>query len=248
MTPEQMSSEIQGVIRLITSVYEAFGFQFHMELSTRPENAMGALEDWDRATETLRQAMEDMGLPFRINEGDGAFYGPKIDFHLRDSIGRTWQCGTIQLDFQMPELFELTYAGADGQKHRPVMVHRTAFGSIERFIGILTEHFAGAFPLWLAPEQARIMTITDRADESARALHKVLFDAGIRAELDLRNEKIGFKIREAQLEKVPYMLILGDKECENGAASVRGRKGDLGSMPVEALKTQLLEEIRTRII
>jgi len=249
MTPDQVKSEIQGVIRLITRVYGEFGFPFHMELSTRPENSMGTAEDWEAATEALRAAMDDLGLAYKVNEGDGAFYGPKIDFHIRDSIGRTWQCGTIQLDFQMPELFELTYAGADGQKHRPVMIHRVVFGSIERFIGILIEHFAGALPLWLSPVQIRILTITDRADGFARELLADLIAAGVRAECDLRNEKIGFKIREAQVEKVPYMAVIGDKEVDGRVVALRSRKsGDEGTIRVTDLIQRLMDEIRERVI
>ena len=205
---------------------------------------MGTDEMWEQATDGLQGALDDLGVEYVINEGDGAFYGPKIDFHLEDSIGRTWQCGTIQLDMNLPERFDLTYVGPDGQKHRPVMIHRVVFGSIERFIGILIEHFAGAFPLWLSPEQVRIMTITDRADEAALSLKEQLENAGLRVETDLRNEKIGFKIREAQMQKVPYMLILGDKEVESGVASVRSRKeGDLGAMSPEALIEKLTKEV-----
>ncbi|MDR1598867.1 MAG: threonine--tRNA ligase [Oscillospiraceae bacterium] len=246
MTQDQVKREVQGVIRLISGVYNGFGFPFHMELSTRPEDSIGEQADWDAATDALREAMEDLGLPFKVNEGDGAFYGPKIDFHIRDSIGRTWQCGTIQLDFQMPELFDLTYAGADGQKHRPAMVHRVVFGSIERFIGILTEHFAGAFPLWLSPVQARALTITDRADERAKEIVSALEEAGVRAELDLRNEKIGFKIREARLEMIPYLVVLGDQEVVSGDLAVRGRKGDLGKMELGAFRDMLAKEIRDK--
>ena len=195
----------------------------------------------------MQGALDDLGVEYVVNEGDGAFYGPKIDFHLEDSLGRTWQCGTIQLDMNLPERFDLTYVGADGEKHRPVMIHRVVFGSIERFIGIITEHFAGAFPLWLAPVQVRIMTITDRADEAAKKLQAELEDAGIRTEIDLRNEKIGFKIREAQMQKIPYMLVLGDKEVEQGVAAVRSRKdGDLGTMAADALIAKLQEEVRTK--
>ena len=247
MTPDQVKGEIQGVIKLITKVYNEFGFPFHMELSTQPENSIGDKATWDAATDALRSAMEDLGLSYKINEGDGAFYGPKIDFHIRDSIGRTWQCGTIQLDFQMPELFDLTYAGSDGLKHRPVMVHRVVFGSIERFIGILTEHFAGAFPLWLSPVQVKILTITDRSDVFAAELRGQFEKAGIRAECDMRNEKIGFKIREAQVEKVPYMVVLGDKEVENRALAVRSRsKGDEGVVAPNEFIARLKGEIENR--
>ncbi len=244
MTPDQIRDEIKGVYQLIDEVYSVFGFKYHVELSTRPENSIGTDEMWELATQGLQGALDDLKVPYIINEGDGAFYGPKIDFHLEDSIGRTWQCGTIQLDMNLPERFDLTYVGPDGQKHRPVMIHRVVFGSIERFIGILIEHFAGAFPLWLSPEQVRIMTITDRADEAALSLKEQLENAGLRVETDLRNEKIGFKIREAQMQKVPYMLILGDKEVESGVASVRSRKeGDLGAMSPEALVEKLTREV-----
>ncbi len=249
MTPDQIRQEIIGVYKLIDGVYQTFGFKYHVELSTRPEHSIGTDEMWARATDGLQGALDELGVKYTVNEGDGAFYGPKIDFHLEDSIGRTWQCGTIQLDMNLPERFDLTYVGPDGQKHRPVMIHRVAFGSIERFIGILTEHFAGAFPLWLSPVQARILTITDRADAAANALLEKLKAAGIRAECDLRNEKIGFKIREAQKEKVPYMLVIGDKEAETGEAAVRSRKeGELGAMGADALVAKLSEEIRTKAL
>jgi threonyl-tRNA synthetase len=249
MTPDQIRDEIIGVYRLIDGVYSTFGFKYHVELSTRPENSIGTDEMWEKATDGLQGALDELGVKYTINEGDGAFYGPKIDFHLEDSIGRTWQCGTIQLDMNLPERFDLSYVGPDGLKHRPVMIHRVAFGSIERFIGILTEHFAGAFPLWLSPVQARVLTITDRADDAAKALEAKLKAAGIRAECDLRNEKIGFKIREAQKEKIPYMLVLGDKEAETGEAAVRSRKeGELGAMSAEALIAKLTEEIRTKAL
>ena len=247
MTPEQIRDEIKGVYRLIDEVYGVFGFPYHVELSTRPENSIGTDEMWELATDGLRGALDDLGVKYIVNEGDGAFYGPKIDFHLEDSIGRTWQCGTIQLDMNLPERFDLTYTGADGEKHRPVMIHRVVFGSIERFIGILTEHFAGAFPLWLSPVQAKIMTITDRADDAARALQARLEQAGIRTEIDLRNEKIGFKIREAQMQKTPYMLVLGDKEAAEGTVAVRSRRdGDLGTMNPDDLMNRLLTEIATK--
>ena len=247
MTPEQIRDEIKGVYRLIDEVYKVFGFNYHVELSTRPENSIGTDEMWELATSGLQGALDDLGVEYVVNEGDGAFYGPKIDFHLEDSLGRTWQCGTIQLDMNLPERFDLTYVGADGEKHRPVMIHRVVFGSIERFIGIITEHFAGAFPLWLAPVQVRIMTITDRADEAAKKLQAELEDAGIRTEIDLRNEKIGFKIREAQMQKIPYMLVLGDKEAENGVVAVRSRKdGDIGTMTSADLIAKLQEEVATK--
>jgi threonyl-tRNA synthetase len=243
MAADQVKDELLGVFRLTTEIYSKFGFKYKIELSTRPENSMGTQEQWDMATGALRDALEELGAQYAVNEGDGAFYGPKIDFHLEDSIGRTWQCGTIQLDFQMPDRFDLTYTGPDGDKHRPVMVHRTIFGSIERFIGILTEHYAGAFPLWLSPVQARILTITDRADAAAKVLKAQLEAESLRVELDLRNEKIGFKIREAQLQKTPYMLVLGDKEAEAGTVAVRSRSaGDLGVMSARAIVEKLIAE------
>ena len=249
MMPEQIRDEIKGVYNLINEVYSLFGFKYHVELSTRPENSIGTDEMWELATDGLKGALDDLGVDYVINEGDGAFYGPKIDFHLEDSIGRTWQCGTIQLDMNLPERFDLTYTGSDGNKHRPVMIHRVVFGSIERFIGILTEHFAGAFPLWLAPVQAKVMTITDRADDCAKALQAKLEDAGIRTEIDLRNEKIGFKIREAQMMKIPYMLVIGDKEAENGLVAVRTRGGvDLGTMSPDELISKLKNEIATKAL
>lgn len=247
MLPEQIQQEVKGVMEFCDFIYRTFGFNYHVELSTRPDNAMGSVEDWDRATAALRSAIEAMGVPFKINEGDGAFYGPKIDYHLRDCIGRTWQCATIQLDFQMPERFDLTYIGADGEKHRPVMVHRTLYGSIERFIGILTEEFAGAFPLWLAPVQVKILPITDRVHQYAAALAKRFEDAGLRVEIDDRNEKIGYKIREAELEKVPYMAVVGDREAETGTIALRQRgKGDLGTVEVGQFIERALEEMRTK--
>lgn len=236
MTPEQILPEIKGVIDLIDRVYKVFGFTYMVELSTRPEKFMGEIAQWDAATEALRQALVDKDVKYRINEGDGAFYGPKIDFHLVDSIGRTWQCGTLQLDFQMPERFELEYVGSDGERHRPVMIHRTVFGSMERFIGILIEHYAGAFPLWLAPVQVKILPITDRNHAYSRQVLSRLENAGVRVELDDRSEKTGYKIREAQMEKVPLMLVLGDKEQESGNLSVRVREtGDTKQMSVDEL-------------
>ena len=223
MTPEQITSEIKGVVRLIDTVYSLFGFKYHVELSTKPENSIGSDEDWELATNGLREALEEMQLPYVVNEGDGAFYGPKIDFHLEDSIGRTWQCGTIQLDFQLPQRFEVEYTGADGQKHRPIMIHRVVFGSIERFIGILIEHYAGKFPTWLAPQQVRLLPITDRNNDYCDALCEKLRAAGVRCAVDKRQEKTGFKVRAAQLEKVPYMLIIGDNEQAEGTVSVRRR-------------------------
>src|SRR5690554_1307368 len=247
MLPDQIKDEIVGVIELVDSFYDVFGFKYHVELSTKPEEAMGSDEDWDRAIGALKEALEHKGIDYTINEGDDAFYGPKIDFHLEDSIGRTWQCGTIQLDFQMPERFDLTYIGPDGEKHRPVMVHRVVFGSIERFIAILTEHYAGAFPTWLAPVQVKLLAITDRSNDYIRQIADLFKDSNIRAEIDLRNEKIGFKIREAQMEKVPYMLIIGDKEVETGTVSVRSRsKGSLGTMKLDEFKELLLKEIENK--
>ena len=226
MTPEHIKEEIMGVYRLCDQVYKAFGFPYKVELSTRPlENTIGTDEMWELSTQALKDALDELGVPYTINEGDGAFYGPKIDFHLQDSLGRSWQCGTLQLDMNLPERFEMEYVGPDGEKHRPVMIHRTVLGSMERFIAILTEHFGGAFPLWLAPVQARILTITQRADEAARALKDKMEEAGLRVEMDLRNEKIGFKVREAQMMKIPYMLVIGDREAEQGNVSVRTRQG-----------------------
>ncbi len=247
MTKAQIKDEIIGVTRLFDEVYSQFGLKYHIELSTMPEDHMGAPEDWELATNALKDAMDALGKTYEINEGDGAFYGPKLDFHLEDSLGRTWQCGTIQLDFQMPERFELEYTGSDGEKHRPVMIHRVAFGSIERFIGVITEHFGGAFPTWLAPVQVKVMPITDRTADYAMQLTQALTEAGIRAETDLRNEKIGYKIREAQNMKIPYMLVLGDKEAEAGNVSVRTRSGgDMGSMAFSAFMADIIEEIKLR--
>lgn len=240
MLPEQITDEIKGVVRLTDKIYKQFGFKYKVELSTRPENSMGSEEDWNTATDALRAALEEMNIDYEVNEGDGAFYGPKIDFHLEDSIGRTWQCGTIQLDFQMPQRFELEYVGEDGQKHRPIMIHRAIFGSIERFIGILIEHFAGKFPVWLAPQQVKILPITDRTLEYAEKVAKTLNEKGIRCEIDKRNEKIGYKIREARMEKVPYVLVLGDKEAEEGTVNVNKRG-------VEEKETQSLADFVKRI-
>ena len=234
MTQEQIKDEIKGVVGLIDQVYSLFGFKYHVELSTRPEDSMGSDEDWEAATDGLRSALDELGLPYVVNEGDGAFYGPKIDFHLTDSIGRTWQCGTIQLDFQLPQRFDLTYMGADGEKHRPIMIHRVVFGSVERFIGILIEHFAGAFPFWLAPVQVKILPISEKYLEFAGKVRAALEDAGIRTELDERSEKIGFKIRAAQMEKVPFMMVLGDKEAESGEVAVRARDGSQETMSLDA--------------
>ena len=247
MTPEQIKEEIKGVAALIDEVYSLFGFEYHVELSTRPEDSMGSDEDWEMATDALRNALDELKLPYVVNEGDGAFYGPKIDFHLVDCIGRTWQCGTIQLDFQLPQRFELEYIGADGEKHRPIMIHRVVFGSIERFIGILIEHFAGAFPAWLAPVQVKVLPISDKYMDYANSVQEKLFAAGIRSEVDMRSEKIGYKIREAQTSKIPYMLVVGQKEEEEGTVSVRSRAaGDEGARSVDAFVEDLLKEIRTK--
>ena len=244
MTPEQIESEIEGVVKLIDKIYKIFGFSYKLELSTRPEDSMGTDEQWEMATNALKKALATLGKEYEINEGDGAFYGPKIDFHLEDSLGRTWQCGTIQLDFQMPERFDLTYVGADGEKHRPVMIHRVVFGSIERFIAILTEHFAGAFPTWLAPAQVKVLPISGNYSDYARDVTDKLVQAGLRAELDDRNEKIGYRIREAQLQKVPYMLVIGEKEVEANNVSVRGRKtGDEGAMSIEQFIEKVSKEV-----
>ncbi|QNM06124.1 threonine--tRNA ligase [Qiania dongpingensis] len=249
MMPDQIRGEIKDVARLIDEVYSLFGFKYHVELSTRPENSMGSDEDWAMATDALRGALDDLGLDYVVNEGDGAFYGPKIDFHLEDSIGRTWQCGTIQLDFQLPLRFEMEYIGADGEKHRPIMIHRVAFGSIERFIGILIEHFAGAFPTWLAPVQVRVLPISDKYIDYAKKVSDVLEAAGIRVEIDTKSEKIGYKIREAQLQKLPYMLIVGEKEEADGKVSVRSRSdGDEGQKTLEEFLASIQEEIRTKEI
>ena len=249
MTPEQIKDEIKGVANLIDQVYKLFGFKYHVELSTRPEDSMGSDEDWEVATEGLRGALDDLGLDYVVNEGDGAFYGPKIDFHLEDSIGRTWQCGTIQLDMQMPQRFDLEYTGADGEKHRPVMIHRVAFGSVERFIGILIEHFAGAFPTWLSPVQVKVLPISDKYMDYAQSVLTQLNEVGIRAEIDTRAEKIGYKIREARLQKIPYMLVVGAKEEEEKAVSVRSRfKGDEGQKNLQTFIADILEEIRTKEI
>ena len=247
MTPEQIESEIENVVQLIDKVYSVFGFKYKLELSTRPENSMGTDEQWNSAISALKNALNKLGKDYEINEGDGAFYGPKIDFHLEDSIGRTWQCGTIQLDFQMPERFDLTYIGQDGEKHRPVMIHRVVLGSIERFIAILTEHYAGAFPLWLAPVQVMLVPISENQAEYAHQVCQKLLQVGIRAEVDARNEKMGYRIREAQLQKIPYMLVVGEKEKESGAVSVRNRKkGDIGVMSVEDLVAKLLGEVQAK--
>ena len=250
MTWEQMKDEIKNVVKLFDEVYSVFGLSYQIEVSTMPEDHMGDIKDWDFATETLKKAIEEMGKDYVINEGDGAFYGPKLDFHLSDCLGRTWQCGTIQLDMQLPERFELEYTGADNEKHRPVMIHRVVLGSIERFIGVITEHFAGAFPVWLAPEQVRITPIADRHQDAAFSLKKKLEDAGIeRVEVDTRSEKLGYKLRESQLAKVPYTLVIGDKEAENGCVSVRKRgAGDIGSYSISGFESMIKEDIKTKSV
>ena len=247
MRDDQIEDEIKGVTKLINEVYTQFGFEYFVELSTRPEDSMGSDEDWELATNGLKKALEDMGLSYIVNEGDGAFYGPKIDFHLRDSLGRTWQCGTIQLDFQMPQRFELEYTAEDGSKKRPIMIHRVCFGSIERFIGILIEHFAGKFPVWLAPVQVKVIPVSEKAMDYAAGVYEKLKKAGIRVELDYKDEKVGYKIRQAQLEKVPYMLVLGEKEAAGGAITVRSRdKGDLGTAQLDDFIEDVKRRIKTR--
>lgn len=249
MTPDQIEPEIVGVIRLIDKFYSTFGFKYHIELSTRPEDSLGTDEQWEKATEGLKNALDSIGKKYKINEGDGAFYGPKIDFHLEDCLGRTWQCGTIQLDFQMPERFDLTYVGEDGEKHRPVMIHRVILGSIERFIGILTEHFAGAFPLWMAPEQVRILPLSERFHKEALEIEEQLKQRKIKVTTDTKSEKIGYKIREAQLKKIPYMLVVGDKEVATNTVSVRSRStGDLGAMQLTELIKIIEKEIEEKKI
>ncbi len=247
MTWDQMKDEIKNVVKLFDEVYSVFGLSYQIEVSTMPEDHMGDEKDWDFATETLKAAVEEMGKDYIINEGDGAFYGPKLDFHLADSLGRTWQCGTIQLDMQLPERFELEYVGEDGGKHRPVMIHRVVLGSIERFIGVITEHFAGAFPLWLSPVQVKVLPVTERAHKYANALNAQLNDAGFRSEADCRSEKLGYKIREAQLQKIPYMLVVGDRDMENGTVSVRTRTGeDLGAMTMAEFMAKCANEVVTK--
>ena len=247
MRDDQIEDQIKGVTKLINEVYTQFGFEYFVELSTRPEDSMGSDEDWEMATNGLRKALEDMGLDYIVNEGDGAFYGPKIDFHLRDSLGRTWQCGTIQLDFQMPQRFDLEYTAEDGSKKRPIMIHRVCFGSIERFIGILIEHFAGKFPVWLAPVQVKVIPVSEKSMEYATGVYEKLKAAGIRTELDHKDEKVGYKIRQAQLEKVPYMLVLGEKEAAEGAITVRSRdKGDLGAAGLDAFIEDIKKMIQTK--
>lgn len=248
MLPEQIKDEIKGVVKLIDSVYKTFGFEYHLELSTRPDDSMGTDEEWETAENGLREALEELNLPYILNEGDGAFYGPKIDFHLKDCLGRTWQCGTIQLDMQLPQRFDISYIGQDGEKHRPVMIHRVALGSIERFIGILIEQYAGKFPVWLAPTQVKILPISDKYMDYANEVKKALFDAGIRVEMDDRAEKIGFKIREAQLQKVPYMLVVGEKEAAENQVAVRSRdKGEMGSMNLNDFVSMVVKEDEERV-
>jgi len=248
MLPEQIKDEIKGVVNLIDSVYKTFGFEYHLELSTRPEDSMGTDEEWETAENGLREALEELNLPYVLNEGDGAFYGPKIDFHLKDCLGRTWQCGTIQLDMQLPQRFDISYIGQDGEKHRPVMIHRVALGSIERFIGILIEQYAGKFPVWLAPTQVKILPISDKYMDYANEVKKALFDAGVRVEMDDRAEKIGFKIREAQLQKVPYMLVVGEKEAAENQVAVRSRdKGEMGSMNLNDFVSMVVKEDEERV-
>jgi threonyl-tRNA synthetase len=247
MMPSQIRSEIKNVIKLFDEIYATFGLSYHAELSTRPDNSMGDDATWEVATKGLKDALDDLGMKYVINEGDGAFYGPKIDFHLKDSIGRTWQCGTIQLDMQLPERFDLTYTGEDGLKHRPVMIHRVVYGSIERFIGILIENYAGAFPLWLAPKQIMVMPITDKQKDYAKKVYDELFAAGYRVHMDDRSEKIGYKIREAQVQKIPYMLVLGEKEVQDGTVAVRHRgEGDIGAMKLADLMNRMHKEIASK--
>ena len=249
MLPEQVKDEIVGVAKFIDDVYSMFGFKYHVELSTRPEDSMGTDEEWATAEDALREAIAEVGVPYVVNEGDGAFYGPKLDFHLEDSIGRTWQCGTIQLDMQLPQRFDLTYVGSDNEKHRPIMIHRVIFGSIERFIGILTEHFAGKFPLWLAPVQVKLLTVAEAFSDYAKEIAAKCEEAGLRVELDLRNEKIGYKLREARNERVSYICVIGEREAEAGSLSVRSTKvGDLGEMAADEFVTKLVEEIKTKAI
>ncbi len=247
LAPEQIKDEVIRIAKLFDEVYSLFGLPYKIELSTMPEDHIGSVEDWDIATSALADAITSIGKEYTVNPGDGAFYGPKLDFHIQDSLGRTWQCGTIQLDYQLPGRFDLEYTGADGEKHCPVMIHRVVFGSIERFIGIITEHFAGAFPVWLSPVQVKVMPITDRTSDYAKDVAAKLSAAGVRVETDLRNEKIGYKIREAQMQKTPYMLVIGDREAESGAVAVRTRGGeDLGAMPLDAFIERITGEIKSR--
>ncbi len=248
-TPDQLNSEIRGVITFVRDVMAVFGFEYKMEISTRPEKSIGSEEDWNRATDALKQALDDDGIEYKINEGDGAFYGPKIDVILKDAIGRMWQCATVQCDFALPERFELEYVGADGERHRPIMLHRVILGSIDRFLGVLIEHYAGAFPAWLSPVQVKILTITDRSANYARSVAETLREEGFRVELDLRNEKIGYKIRESRLEKVPYMLVIGDKEAETGAVAVRHREdGDRGAVSLDGFIEGVRSEFAPPVI
>jgi threonyl-tRNA synthetase len=248
LAKEQIKDEVIRIAQLFDEVYSLFGLPYTIELSTMPDDHIGSVEDWDIATAALADAITSVGKTYHVNPGDGAFYGPKLDFHIQDSLGRTWQCGTIQLDYQLPGRFNLEYTGADGEKHCPVMIHRVVFGSIERFIGVITEHYAGAFPTWLAPVQAKVMPITDRTADYAKDLAAKLSAAGVRVETDLRNEKIGYKIREAQMQKIPYMLVVGDKEAGAGTVSVRTRGGvDLGAMPVDEFMAKITEEIKNRV-
>lgn len=249
MTPEQIKGEIKNVVALIDKVYKVFNFKYHVELSTRPENSIGSDQDWEMATNGLRDALDDLGLDYVVNEGDGAFYGPKIDFHLTDAIGRTWQCGTIQLDFQLPQRFDLEYIGEDGEKHRPIMIHRVIYGSLERFFGILIEHFAGSFPLWLAPVQVKVLTLTERNNDYAKKIYEELRQKDIRAELDDRNEKVGYKIREASAMKIPYLIIVGDEEEKNETISIRGRGFENASgLKLSDFENRLKEEIDSKTI
>ena len=248
MTPDQLKDEIKNVVKLFDEVYSVFGLHYEIELSTMPEDHIGTVEQWEHNQDILKEAITEMGKTYVINEGDGAFYGPKLDFHLADSLGRTWQCGTIQLDSQLPERFELEYVGADNEKHRPIMIHRVVLGSIERFIGVITEHFAGAFPVWLSPVQVKVLPVTDRAAEYADQVAAQLTENGFRVEVDHRNEKIGKKIREAQLEKTPYMLVVGDRDMENGTVSPRHRAaGDLGAMSLADFQAKLRREVDEKL-
>ena len=249
MMPSQIKDEIKGVVELIDKVYKVFGFNYHVELSTRPENSMGSDEDWELATDALKRALDELNIDYIINEGDGAFYGPKIDFHLMDALGRTWQCGTIQLDFQLPQRFELEYIGEDGEKHRPIMLHRVIYGALDRFIGLLIENFAGAFPLWLAPEQVRVLSLTERNNDYALEIKNQLFNEGFRVEADLRNEKIGYKIREALSMKIPYLIIVGDEEENNKTISIRGRKNEnVSGLNVSDFINRLKNEVKNKKI
>ena len=247
LAKEQIKDEVIRIAQLFDEVYQLFGLPYTIELSTMPDDHIGSVEDWDVATAALADAITSIGKEYVVNPGDGAFYGPKLDFHIQDSLGRTWQCGTIQLDYQLPGRFDLTYVGADGEPHVPVMIHRVVFGSIERFIGVITEHFAGAFPTWLSPVQVKVMPITDRAADYAKDVAAKLSAQGVRVETDLRNEKIGYKIREAQMQKIPYMLVVGDREAESGKVAVRTRKGeDLGAMAFDEFAAKITDEIKTR--